>query len=197
MASQNARIPESSEPRPAGSAATAHEAARPDLDPQAEAAAWQRRLGALPEAHPLRVGTAESPLVRTLRGLPGTQKLVKGAFLLFAVHFALIYFSSGLPLLVTTQAIRAAVLAVTAGLGGVGDQVDGAAHRRQSLEHARGIRGVALGRRRRVSDFGGVDPEEPNSAELAAFERLDADRVAVDDRGHAHLAGSALSGLGA
>ncbi|WP_199698586.1 sugar efflux transporter [Deinococcus cavernae] len=53
----------------------------------------------------------------TLRGLPGTQKLVKGAFLLFAVHFALIYFSSGLPLLVTTQAIRAAVLAVTAGLG--------------------------------------------------------------------------------
>lgn len=76
MASQNARIPESSEPRPAGPAATAHEAARPDLDPQAEAAAWQRRLGALPEAHPLRVGTAESPLVRTLRGLPAEHRPV-------------------------------------------------------------------------------------------------------------------------
>lgn len=52
-----------------------------------------------------------------VRGLPSTEKLVKSAFLLFAVHFALIYLASGLPLLVTTQAIRAAVLAVTAGLG--------------------------------------------------------------------------------
>lgn len=53
----------------------------------------------------------------TLRGLPTTEKLVKGAFLLFAVHFALVYLSSGMPLLVTTQAIRAGVLAITAGLG--------------------------------------------------------------------------------
>ena len=52
-----------------------------------------------------------------LRGLPSTEKLVKSAFLLFAVHFALVYLANGMPLLVTTQAIRAAVLAVTAGLG--------------------------------------------------------------------------------
>lgn len=53
----------------------------------------------------------------TLRGLPSTERLVKGAFFLFAVHFALVYLAHGMALLVVTQVIRAAVLAVTAGLG--------------------------------------------------------------------------------
>lgn len=53
----------------------------------------------------------------TLRGLPSTEKMVKIAFFMFAVHFALIYLAQEMPLLVLTQALRAAVLAVTAGLG--------------------------------------------------------------------------------
>lgn len=53
----------------------------------------------------------------TLKRLPTTERLIKAALLLFAIHFALVYFSNGMPLLIATQAIRAAVLAVTAGLG--------------------------------------------------------------------------------
>ena len=43
--------------------------------------------------------------------------LIKASLLLFVLHFGLIYLAQGMPLLVVTQAIRAAVLAVMAGLG--------------------------------------------------------------------------------
>ncbi|WP_019584844.1 sugar efflux transporter [Deinococcus apachensis] len=51
------------------------------------------------------------------RRLPPLARMVKYALALFALHFALVYLSQGMPLLVVTQAVRAAVLAVTAGLG--------------------------------------------------------------------------------
>lgn len=51
------------------------------------------------------------------RRLPRVEWLVKLALLLFAVHFALIYLAGGMPLLVVTQVVRAAVVAVMAGLG--------------------------------------------------------------------------------
>lgn len=53
----------------------------------------------------------------TLKRLPTTERLIKAALLLFAIHFALTYFAHGMPMLIVTQVIRAAVLAVTAGLG--------------------------------------------------------------------------------
>ena len=49
--------------------------------------------------------------------LPGVEWLIKAGLLLFVVHFGLIYLAQGTALLVTTQAIRAVVLAVMAGLG--------------------------------------------------------------------------------
>lgn len=51
------------------------------------------------------------------RRLPPLGRMVKYALALFALHFALVYLSQGMGLLVVTQAVRAAVLAVTAGLG--------------------------------------------------------------------------------
>ena len=45
------------------------------------------------------------------------KKLIGWSLLLFALHFGLIYLAQGMPLLIVTQAIRAAVLAVMAGLG--------------------------------------------------------------------------------
>lgn len=45
------------------------------------------------------------------------EKLIAGALLLFALHFVLIYLAQGMGLLMVTQAIRAVVLAVMAGLG--------------------------------------------------------------------------------
>ncbi|GAW49662.1 Adenylosuccinate synthetase [Nocardioides sp. PD653] len=59
------------------------------------------------------------------------------------------------------------VVAVAVGLGGVGAQPNGAADRRESLRQAGGVLGVALGRLRRVGDFGGFDPEQADSVELA------------------------------
>ncbi|MFC4425524.1 sugar efflux transporter [Deinococcus navajonensis] len=62
----------------------------------------------------------EIPVMLTLavaRRLPSKATLVRAALLLFAVHFAMIYFSGGMPLLVASQALRAAVVAVMAGLG--------------------------------------------------------------------------------
>lgn len=49
--------------------------------------------------------------------LPGVEWLIKAGLLLFVVHFALIYLAQGMPLLIATQVLRAAVLAVMAGLG--------------------------------------------------------------------------------
>ena len=49
--------------------------------------------------------------------LPTTERLVKGAFLLFVVHFVLVYLAQGMGLLVVAQILRAVVLAITAGLG--------------------------------------------------------------------------------
>lgn len=51
------------------------------------------------------------------RRQPPKATLIRGALLLFAVHFVLISFAGGLPLLVVSQALRAAVVAVMAGLG--------------------------------------------------------------------------------
>lgn len=51
------------------------------------------------------------------RRLPSVEWLIKASLLLFVLHFGLIYLAQGMPLLVLTQAIRAAVLAVMAGLG--------------------------------------------------------------------------------
>ncbi|MFC4636801.1 sugar efflux transporter [Deinococcus hohokamensis] len=51
------------------------------------------------------------------RRLPSKAVLIRGALMLFALHFALIYFSGGMPLLVASQFLRAAVVAVMAGLG--------------------------------------------------------------------------------
>lgn len=51
------------------------------------------------------------------RRLPSMEWLIKASLLLFVLHFGLIYLAQGMPLLVLTQAIRAAVLAVMAGLG--------------------------------------------------------------------------------
>lgn len=51
------------------------------------------------------------------RRLPSVEWLIKASLLLFVLHFGLIYLAQGMPLLVVTQAIRAAVLAVMAGLG--------------------------------------------------------------------------------
>ncbi|WP_102126655.1 sugar efflux transporter [Deinococcus planocerae] len=51
------------------------------------------------------------------RRLPSTERLVKWAMALFVLHFALLFLAQGTPLLVVTQAVRAAVLAVLAGLG--------------------------------------------------------------------------------
>lgn len=52
-----------------------------------------------------------------LRRLPPLNVLIRWAMLLFAVHFALVYFAQGDALLVASQVVRAAVLAVMAGLG--------------------------------------------------------------------------------
>ncbi|WP_288432360.1 sugar efflux transporter [uncultured Deinococcus sp.] len=52
-----------------------------------------------------------------LRRLPPLNVLIRAALLLFVVHFALVYFASGTVLLVLSQVVRAAVLAVMAGLG--------------------------------------------------------------------------------
>lgn len=49
------------------------------------------------------------------------------------------------------------VVPVAVGLAAVGDQLDGAADRRELLEQVGCLVGVALSRRRRVGDFGGVD----------------------------------------
>ncbi|WP_240319351.1 sugar efflux transporter [Deinococcus wulumuqiensis] len=51
------------------------------------------------------------------RRLPSVEWLIKASLLLFVLHFGLIYLAQGMPLLIVTQAIRAAVLAVMAGLG--------------------------------------------------------------------------------
>lgn len=51
------------------------------------------------------------------RHLPSTERLVKWAMALFVLHFALLFLAQGTPLLIVTQAVRAAVLAVLAGLG--------------------------------------------------------------------------------
>ncbi|GMA14858.1 putative sugar efflux transporter [Deinococcus metallilatus] len=51
------------------------------------------------------------------RRLPATERLVKYALALFVVHFALVYFSQGTALLIAAQGVRAAVIAVMAGLG--------------------------------------------------------------------------------
>ncbi len=51
------------------------------------------------------------------KSLPTTERLIKGAFLLFVVHFALIYLAQGMGLLIVAQVLRAAVLAIAAGLG--------------------------------------------------------------------------------
>ncbi|BDP41354.1 putative sugar efflux transporter [Deinococcus aetherius] len=51
------------------------------------------------------------------RRLPSTERLVKWAMGLFVLHFALLFLAQGMPLLIVTQAVRAAVLAVLAGLG--------------------------------------------------------------------------------
>lgn len=51
------------------------------------------------------------------RRLPPLGRMVKYALALFALHFVLVYLSQGMGLLAVTQAVRAAVLAVTAGLG--------------------------------------------------------------------------------
>jgi hypothetical protein len=88
------------------------------------------------------------------------------------------------------------VVPVAVGQGDVGDQLDRATDPRESLEQTGGLLGIALGRLRRVVNFGGVDPEQPDSTELAATKGLDADGVAVDDRGHAHLAGLAIGWFG-
>ena len=49
------------------------------------------------------------------------------------------------------------VVPVAVGLAAVSDELDGAADRREFLEQVCCLVGVALGRRRRVGDFGGVD----------------------------------------
>ncbi|MEF2277886.1 MFS transporter [Deinococcus sp. YIM 134068] len=51
------------------------------------------------------------------RRLPSTERLVKWAMLLFVLHFVLLFLAPGMGLLFVTQAVRAAVLAVLAGLG--------------------------------------------------------------------------------
>jgi len=48
-----------------------------------------------------------------------------------------------------------------------------------------------------VGDLGGVDAEEADSSERAAGEALYAQRVAVDDRGHADLGGITLGRVSA
>lgn len=52
-----------------------------------------------------------------LRRLPPLERLIQVALALFVLHFALLFAAQGLPLLIATQAVRAAVLAVMAGLG--------------------------------------------------------------------------------
>lgn len=51
------------------------------------------------------------------RRLPTTERLIKAALLLFTLHFVLVALSYGMPLLVVTQMVRAAIIAVMAGLG--------------------------------------------------------------------------------
>ncbi|GGK88421.1 putative sugar efflux transporter [Deinococcus radiotolerans] len=53
----------------------------------------------------------------TWRRLPGVPTLVAAGMALFVAHFALVYVSDSLPLLIAAQVIRAVVLAILAGLG--------------------------------------------------------------------------------
>lgn len=87
MASQNERSDETARPsspgsapgtgsRPAGTPSGA-DAAHPGTTAPDAAAAWERRIAALPQNHPLRAGgTSQSPLIRTLRGLPAAHRPV-------------------------------------------------------------------------------------------------------------------------
>jgi hypothetical protein len=58
---------------------------------------------------------------------------------------------------VVVDVAQQAVVSVAVGLSAVGDELDGAADRREVLEQAGCLVGVALRRRRRVGDFGCVD----------------------------------------
>lgn len=51
------------------------------------------------------------------RQLPRVEWLIKAGLALFVLHFALIYLAQGQGLLIATQAVRAVVLAILAGLG--------------------------------------------------------------------------------
>lgn len=51
------------------------------------------------------------------RRLPRVEWLIKSGLALFVLHFALIYLAQGQGLLIVTQAVRAVVLAILAGLG--------------------------------------------------------------------------------
>ena len=84
------------------------------------------------------------------------------------------------------------VVSVAVGLSAVGDDLDGAADRREVLEQAGCLVGVAPRRRWRVGNFGGVDAEQADSAERPAGQVLDAQGVSVDDGRHPDPGGLAL-----